>query len=78
MLSLAKSNDGIYNKTVDVNGNDYAIEYCAGGGWSKENEVINLKGLKDGEYYFLYVKTLDENGKYIEQEAVTLAQANVF
>lgn len=77
LLSLAKSNDGIYNKTVDVNGNDYAIEYCAGGGWSKENEVINLKGLKDGEYYFLYVKTLDENGKYIEQEAVTLAQANV-
>lgn len=77
LLSLAKSNDGIYNKTVDVNGNDYAIEYCAGGDRSKENEVINLKGLKDGEYYFLYVKTLDENGKYIEQEAVTLAQANV-
>ena len=77
LLSLAKSNDGIYNKTVAVNGNDYAIEYCAGGGWSKENEVINLQGLKDGEYYFLYVKTLDENGKYIEQEAVTLAQANV-
>ena len=48
-----------------------------GEGWSKENEIINLKGLEDGEYYFLYVKTLDENGKYIEQEAVTLAQANV-
>lgn len=77
LLSLAKSNEGIYNKTVDINGNDYAIEYCAGEGWSKENEIINLKGLEDGEYYFLYVKTLDENGKYIEQEAVTLAQANV-
>jgi len=77
LLSLAKSDDGIYSKTVNINDNDYAIEYCAGGGWSKENEVLNLKGLKDGEYYFLYVKTLDENGKYIEQEAVTLAQANV-
>lgn len=78
LLSFAKSNEGIYNKIVDADVNDsYAIEYCAGSGYSNGKDVIKLNGLKDDAYYFLYVKTDDENGKYITQEAVTLAQANV-
>ena len=39
---------------------------------------IDIKGLEDQEYYFLYIKTDDENGKYVSNEAVTLARANVY
>ena len=78
LLSFAKSKNGIYNKTVDADKDDwYAIEYNAGVGTTNNNSVINLSGLKDEEYYFLYIKTDDENGKYISNEAVTLAQAGV-
>jgi len=52
----------------------YAIKYDTK---MSEKSVINLSGIKDGEYYFLYVKTDDENGKYVSNEAVTLAQASV-
>lgn len=78
LLSFAKSNDGIYNKTVDADKEGYWIEYCAGESYSTGNDVINLSGLQDDAYYFLYIKADDENGKYISQEAVTLAQASVF
>ena len=78
LLSFAKSNDGIYNKTVDTNKNHYTIAYHADKLETTGNEVINLSGLQDEEYYFLYIKADDENGKYISQEAVTLAQASVF
>lgn len=44
---------------------------------SNTSEVINLQGLENEKYYYLYVKTDDENGKYISNEAVTLAQASV-
>lgn len=77
LLSFAKSSDGIYNKTVDADKESYWIEYCAGGSHSTGNDVINLSGLQDDAYYFLYIKADDENGKYISQEAVTLAQASV-
>lgn len=78
LLKFAKSNSGIYNKTVNADKDtSYAIEYNAGRDAATENSVINLKGLKSKEYYFLYVKTDDENGKYISSEAVTLAQADV-
>ena len=84
LLKFTKSNSGIYNQTVDADKDDsFAIEYNAGTktdtpGISKGNSVINLNGLEDDEYYFLYVKTDDENGKYVSNEAVTLAQANVY
>lgn len=84
LLKYTKSNSGIYNQTVDADKDDsFAIEYNAGTktdtpGISKGNSVINLNGLEDDEYYFLYVKTDDENGKYVSNEAVTLAQANVY
>ena len=83
LLTFAKSDNGIYDKIVDADKDDgYAIEYNAGdsisAGNTSGNSVINLSNLQDGEYYFLYVKTDDENGKYISQEAVTLTQADVF
>lgn len=77
LLSFAKSNNGMYNELVDANKNDFAIAYEAGEGEKTGNNVINLKGLQNEAYYFLYVKTYDENGKYISNEAVTLAQASV-
>ena len=78
LLSLAKSSEGIFDKIVDLK-NNYNIEYCAGdAGDNSDVQVINLSGLQDEAYYFLYIKADDENGKYITQEAVTLAQADVF
>lgn len=79
LLSYAKVNDGIYDKTVDADKDDpFNIGYNAGSGYDNGNSLINLKGLQNEEYYFLYIKTDDENGKYISSEAVTLAQANVY
>ena len=79
LLSFAKSNSGIYDQTVSADKDDwYAIEYNAGSSSTKGNSVINIKGLEHEAYYFLYIKTDDENGKYISNEAVTLAQANVY
>jgi len=69
LLSFAKSNNGIYDKILDADSDNhgYAIEY--------NKNLIDLNGLQNDEYYFLYIKTDDENGRYISQEAVTLAQA---
>ena len=79
LLSYAKSNSGIYNQTLNSDINDaFAIEYKAGSGETTKNKVIDLKGLENDAYYYLYVKTDDENGKYISNEAVTLAQSNVY
>ena len=78
LLTFAKSNDGMYNKTIAARKNYYRIGYEAGEGYEGDNTVNGLDGLKDGEYYFLYIKPDDENGKYITQEAVTLAQASVY
>ena len=75
LLTFAKNSEGLYNKVVDVKNNPF-IEYsCA----KDEDGYIDLKGkLTDEEYYFLYVQTKDENGKYVSCEGVTLAQANVY
>ena len=78
LLNFAKTNSGIYNKTLNADRDDsYAIEYNAGesssAGVKTGNEIINLKNIEDKTYYYLYVKTDDENGKYISNEAVTLA-----
>lgn len=79
LLSFAKTGKGIFNKTVDADKDDnFAIEYNADATNKTGNSVINLTGLEDEAYYFLYVKADDENGKYIPQEAVTLAQARVY
>lgn len=78
LMSYAKSNSGIYNQTVSSDKDDsFAIEYNAGNSSNKGNSVINLKGLENEAYYYLYIKTDDENGKYTSNEAVTLARASV-
>lgn len=74
LLSFAKTNNGIYDKVFEAN-NESFIEYISS--TTEGKQVINLTGLQNDAYYFLYIKTLDEDGKYISQEAVTLAQASV-
>lgn len=76
LLEFAKSGSAIYNETLNADKNDsFAIEYNT---TNKDNAVIDIKGLQDKEYYYLYIKPDDENGKYVSNEAVTLAQANVY
>ncbi len=72
LLSYAKSNSGIYDKNMETDKTDSSLEYSYG------QPAIDVPGLTDGEYYFLYVKPDTENGKYIETEAVTLARASVY
>ena len=76
LLNYAKSNSAIYDETQDADKNYPFIAY--GGATLESGEMINLSGLENDAYYFLYVKTDDENGKYISNEAVTLAQADVY
>lgn len=77
LLNYAKSNSGIYDQIVDSNQDSSEIEYSTS--TNKEKELINLKGLglEDNCYYYLYVKTDNENGKYADNEAVTLAQSTI-
>ena len=78
LLSLAKSNDGIFNKNVEIKKDSKSdVSYDANKD-SNEADLIKLDNLQDGAYYFLYVKVDDENGKYITQEAVTLAQGQTY
>lgn len=74
LLNYAKSNSGIYDQILYADkDSSFDIEYNA----PSNNSLINLKGLENDAYYFLYIKTDDENGKYVSNEAVTLAQASV-
>ncbi len=80
LLSYAKSNSGIYDQMLNSTTNGVNIEYHAGDGAlgeSAKNNVIDLKNLENEAYYYLYVKTDDEDGKYISNEAVTLAECSV-
>lgn len=76
LLSYAKKNSGIYNETVIANSDSVFIEYNTN--YNEEKNVINLKSLENDAYYFIYIKTDDENGKYTSNEAVTLAQASTY
>ena len=74
LLTYAKNNSGIYDQIVDSTDTSGArIEY------NPQKVPLPLTGkLDDDGYYYLYVKTLDENGKWVSNEAVTLAQADVY
>lgn len=76
LLSYAKKNSGIYNETVNANTGESFLQYNTV--FDKGKNIINLNGLENDAYYFIYIKTDDENGKYTSNEAVTLAQANVY
>ena len=77
LLNFAKSDSGIYNDNLNADKDDtFAIEYNAYK--DTENEVIKLNNLENDAYYYLYIKLDDENGKYVSNEAVTLAKASTF
>lgn len=80
LLNYAKTGSSIYNQTVMADKDDsFAIEYNAGDGSAKGgNSVLNIKGIENNSYYYLYVKPDDENGKYFPAEAVTLATSKTF
>lgn len=79
LLNYAKTGSSIFNQTVMADKDDsFAIEYNAGGGSTKGNSVLSIKGFEDNAYYYLYVKPDDENRKYFPTEAVTLATAKTF
>lgn len=78
LLSFAKSNNGIYNEKHEAD-KYHNIAYISDNSEETGNNVaIDLKGLQDEEYYFLYIKVYDDDGKYFGQEAVTLAQASTY
>lgn len=70
LLSYAKSNTPITTQTFDTNSLS-SIEYNAYNGSTQK--VIGVNNVEDKAYYYLYVNGDTENGKYINQEAVTLA-----
>lgn len=78
LLKFAKSSSGIYDNTLNADTDELSVGYNVGTGKIEEKSVIDLKGLQNDEYYYLYVKTDDENGKYISNEAVTLAYTIVY
>ncbi len=73
LLNFAKSSSGLYDQVLqDPNENRIAYDSSHG------VPAINVPNVVDDAYYYLYVKSDDENGKYIPQEAVTLALSNVY
>ncbi len=70
LLSYAKSNNGVLTKTVTVSNKSF-IEHTVNSASSSDKIVLN--NLDNNAYYYLYVVADNENGKYINQEAVTLA-----
>ena len=63
LLNYAKNNSGVYNEVIQMKENS---------SWIETESAINLDGkLEKESYYYLYVSGDTENGKYINQEAVT-------
>ena len=72
LQAFAKRDKGIYDKTVQADKDNHSISFIRGRGEENYENVIDLE-LDDKSYYYLYVKTDDENGKYFSNEGVTLA-----
>ncbi len=70
LLNFAKTDSGLYDQIHNITSPTYAINL--------ENDtygspIIDIGALLNyGDYYYLYVRTDDEDGKYISAEAVTL------
>ena len=70
LMEYAKEDStSLYNDTVDLD--SYGL-------YSTEQDVIGKNKVEDGQYYYLYVKTDDESGKYISNEAVTISKASKY
>ena len=70
LLNYAKtSNNAIYNENLETTGvGEYVIN----------NGLLNIDDLEDEAYYYIYTVFDGENGKYIANDCVTFAQADVF
>ncbi len=75
LLSYAKKTEGLLDKNVNCDEKDGRIGYSS---YKDDKPVLEVPNLEQDQYYFLYIKTDDENGKYVSNEAVTLAQADVY
>ena len=73
LMKYSKTAPAIYDQTLNCNKSSY-LEYSS----TNEGNNIKLNNLEDGEYYFLYLKTDDENGNYVSNEAITLTRAITF
>lgn len=73
LLSYAKSSSADINKTITLTNRSF-IEYNTGS--DSGLEKLSISNLENNAYYYLYVVADSENGKYITQEAATLALAN--
>ena len=71
LMTYSKSASTVYDNVMVCNGSK-SIQYDT----MKESELIKPDNIENGAYYFLYVKTDDENGKYSSNEAITIAKAN--
>ena len=81
LLNYSRSASSIFDKLVncDYDGKSAGqfIEYNAGRNDPLGHEVININKVEENAYYYLYIKTDDENGKYYSYEGITLAIASV-
>ena len=78
LLKYAKSNKGdIIDGKYDANKGYNFLEYNSND-TSENKPVLDISKTEGDAYYFLYVSGDTENGKYIEQEAVTLANCHAY
>lgn len=69
LLEYSKKDNALVNETMEADKNSPFLQVDRD---PKEGEsVIDLSKFEKNAYYYLYVKSDDENGKYISNEAVT-------
>ena len=73
LLSYAKSASSIINESTTLTKKSF-IQYLSSDG----EKLISMNNIEDKSYYYLYVVADTENGKYITQEAVTLALSSKY
>ena len=66
LLDYAKENNALCSETLTTTGV---------GRYESDSALLDGARLNNGEYYYIYIKFDDENGKYEPVEAVTLTQA---
>lgn len=71
LISFAKKDSGIFNNVLSKDEAFYNMSFREG---TPLFDGINK--LERGKYYYIYLSTDDEDGKYKHQEAITIAQAN--
>ena len=71
LILFAKKDSGIFNNVLSKDEAFYNMSFRNG---TQLFDGINK--LERGKYYYIYLSTDDEDGKYKHQEAITIAQAN--